>query len=431
MIDQIKEIIENLDTIDAWLIEVNRIQSEELFLIKDKIDMNRAKDITKYHVTVYVDHGENKKYRGSSTTLILPGMNSDEIIQRIVEASLSASFVENLTYPLAQASSEKVVVTQSSLSTKPLSDWVPEIVDALYKKNILENTNINSSEIFVTEESNQVINSNGINLKCSNYNVEVEVIIDSVVGTEAVEVFDVLTFSEFDADHVTDEIERLLRECEDRAIASPMPAIHVPVVLSQESVKRFFNYYLNKSSAQMIFEGISQWTLGSKIQGDTVTGDLITARGMQQLNNSPYQVTHDKNGILLHDTTIIENGVLKAVHGSNQYAHYLNLPATGQFKNVYIKSGKHSESTWLSKPHLNCIAFSDFQLNPVTGDFGGELRLAYYFDGTTTRPVTGGSISGNVQKIAHEIYLSSELKQNASFLGPKSIMIPDLTIAGA
>jgi len=46
-------------------------------------------------------------------------------------------------------------------------------------------------------------------------------------------------------------------------------------------------------------------------------------------------------------------------------------------------------------PYIEPVMFSDFRLDSMTGDFGAEVRLAYYFDGKNVTPVTGGSISGS------------------------------------
>ncbi|HQN27399.1 MAG TPA: Zn-dependent protease, partial [Mesotoga sp.] len=63
------------------------------------------------------------------------------------------------------------------------------------------------------------------------------------------------------------------------------------------------------------------------------------------------------------------------------------------------------------------------------GDFGGEIRLGWYFDGTKRVPVTGGSITGNLRDI-ESLYLSREVELESDYLGPKSMMIEGFNIAG-
>ena len=64
--------------------------------------------------------------------------------------------------------------------------------------------------------------------------------------------------------------------------------------------------------------------------------------------------------------------------------------------------------------------FSDFRLDPVTGDFGAEMRLAYWFDGERRRPVTGGSISGSVTELRSTMKRSFERRSRHPLALPQS-----------
>ena len=66
----------------------------------------------------------------------------------------------------------------------------------------------------------------------------------------------------------------------------------------------------------------------------------------------------------------------------------------------------------------------------LTGDFGGEIRLAYHFDGKTVIPVTGVSISGNIKNLHKEMYLSSEIQQANNFRDPKTIKVLNVSVTG-
>lgn len=79
--------------------------------------------------------------------------------------------------------------------------------------------------------------------------------------------------------------------------------------------------------------------------------------------------------------------------------------------------------------YLEIAAFSDFTVDSLTGNFGGEIRLAWYFDGSKVIPVTGGSISGNIMELQKELYLSKELQRDNNFIGPKAIKLINVTIS--
>jgi PmbA protein len=74
--------------------------------------------------------------------------------------------------------------------------------------------------------------------------------------------------------------------------------------------------------------------------------------------------------------------------------------------------------------------FSDFRLDGVTGDFGAEIRLAYWFDGEKKIPVTGGSISGSVQEFKATMHRSSERSLGARSLCPTAVLLAGLRVTG-
>jgi predicted Zn-dependent protease len=94
-----------------------------------------------------------------------------------------------------------------------------------------------------------------------------------------------------------------------------------------------------------------------------------------------------------------------------------------------ITGGTASTKDLRDTPYLELVSFSDFQVDPVTGDFGSEIRLGFYFDGEKTIPVTGGSISGNMAKINETMRMSIENRQYNNYHGPATICIRDASIS--
>ena len=77
--------------------------------------------------------------------------------------------------------------------------------------------------------------------------------------------------------------------------------------------------------------------------------------------------------------------------------------------------------------YLHIVNFSDFQMDSLSGRFGGEFRLAYYFDGEKTQPVTGGSVSGSILELSDNIHLSSETQKIKGFEGPLALSIDNVS----
>ena len=59
MIDKIRKILERVENVSDWIIIKDIRKSTEIFLIKDKVDMNRACNFEEYRVRVFVDFEEN------------------------------------------------------------------------------------------------------------------------------------------------------------------------------------------------------------------------------------------------------------------------------------------------------------------------------------------------------------------------------------
>ena len=58
----------------------------------------------------------------------------------------------------------------------------------------------------------------------------------------------------------------------------------------------------------------------------------------------------------------------------------------------------------------------------------GEIRLAYWHDGETVRPVTGVSISGKVSEVLNHIRFSKDTALLGNFHGPRKAVIEGMNI---
>jgi len=74
--------------------------------------------------------------------------------------------------------------------------------------------------------------------------------------------------------------------------------------------------------------------------------------------------------------------------------------------------------------------FSDFRLDSITGDFGAEIRLAYYYDGEKVIPVSGGSISGSLSTLKSSMRRSAEIAVASQSRCPVALMLTGVTITG-
>ena len=431
MINIIKNIIINNKNIDGYKITEQKVEANELFLVKKSVDMDRAKDVHHFKVAIYKDLEENGiNYRGEATINIYPTMTEKEIEFAVNEAVFAAQFAKNQYYPLVKKSNLYKNNNESNFSKEDLPHWINEIIKAVYKNDIYENGGINSCEIFLNKIYTRIINSEGVDVEGVNYKCMVEYIPTWMGEDEEVELYRCLNFSSFDSTSISDDVEGMLNICKDRARAVKTPNMgKIPVILTRGAVPEIFSFYTFKSNAQAIYQEESNWKVGDKILGEDVLGDVISIKVDPFMSNSTKSNFFDEDGFPLEDVTVIEDGVLKNYIASNKYAYYLNIKPTGNINNFIISGGSKTIDELKEEPYLEIAAFSDFTVDKLTGNFGGEIRLAWYFDGSKVTPVTGGSISGNIMELQKELYLSKELQRENNFIGPKAIKLMNVTIA--
>ena len=69
-----------------------------------------------------------------------------------------------------------------------------------------------------------------------------------------------------------------------------------------------------------------------------------------------------------------------------------------------------------------------FQADASIGIFGGEFRLAKYFDGKETKIINNGAFSANIMEKGLNMYFSKEMIHIDNYYGPKYILIKDVNI---
>jgi PmbA protein len=429
MIDRIKALLMNDSSISGYkIIEINST-SDEFFFITKNLDMNRAKDMCIYQVTVYKNFDEKgKQYTGSSTVTIHPTMNNKEMERFLKDASFAAGLVKNEYYPLAMP---------CNIQARQINDLLPEdiagdIIDAAFKADHYNDGRLNSAEFFINRKKHHIVNSNGVDVSYECSNAELEFIAEWKKDGSSVEQYRFLGFSEFIPDKVTGEVDKYMNMSRERAEAKPTPTLNnVPILLTGEPVKTFFSYYYSQVNAEYIYNHFSIAKQGESIQGDSIKGDLVTLSLIPDLKGSTKSSPYDNDGYPLSYVTVIKDGRVERLWGDVRHCHYLGIEPTGKIENMKIEPGTKSIAEMKCQPYLELLSFSDFQMDDTTGDFAGEIRLGRYFDGKNTRPVTGGSISGNIRQVQGNMHFSKEIDQQNNFIGPKTILLFNASLAGA
>lgn len=432
MIELIKKVLMNCKDIDGWKILEKTTRSSELFFIKKDLDMNRVKDVRHFTVTVYRNFEENgTMYKGSSSTNIHPTMSEQEIKDAVESASFAAKFIKNQYYPMVKPVNAIQPELKSNFSQKSIVEWLPDITDAIFRGDMYKNGWINSAELFINKVDIRIVNSEGVDVSYNKYTGELEFITNWKEESEEVELYRDLKFANFDPDWIVQNVEEMLSMSMGRANAKPMPDLgkHT-VLLTGEGARSILEFYYRQANARLVFEGTSNVKIGESIQGENILGDVINMKLDPFMENSSESAVYDNDGLPLSKVDLIQNGILKCYWGNTQYSHYMNIKPTGDIRNIIVEGGTKSIAAFKQEPYLELISFSNFQMDPFTGDFGGEVRLGWYFDGEKTIPVTGGAVTGNIKEVQQRMYLSKELQVDNNFIGPRTIQLFDVSVSG-
>ena len=422
----VKLLKENKD-LSAYSIVFSNTVSKEAFFVKDKLDMNRGKEVFHSSLTVYKDFElDGKKYRGSATCKISPQDNEDVIRGKIADSVFAAGFVKNEWYPLPKNTECNI---NSKIEHKELLDSILKMKHSVYAKNETK-ANINSVEFFASSTYVEVVNSEGVDVAFIENKNEAEVITDAK-GSEEVEVYGYEAYGKVNEASLKEVVSEQLKNTEERAIAKKAEHIDsINVILRGSAVPSFFNFYITQTSSSNVYSGQSRAKKGENFQGN-VKGDALNISLEPNLENAVHCASYDREGNALKRTPLYDNGVVKTYHGGMRFAHYLGIETTGNIANVEVQKGSLSYNEQMkAKPYLEILMFSDFFMDATTGNFGGEFRLARYFDGKETHIITGGSISGNMFKVQSEIYFSKELMTKDGYKGPKAVLLPNMEVVG-
>ena len=159
------------------------------------------------------------------------------------------------------------------------------------------------------------------------------------------------------------------------------------------------------------------------VQGEKVQGEKLN---ITLHASNPYS----SEGIPMKDLTLLKEGELKAIHGNARFAYYLGVEPTGIYSAVKLNNGTKAFEEMKKEPYLYVVSFSDFSMDSLSGYFGGEIRLAYLFDGEKVTPVTGGSVSGNLLELQKDMAFSTERYKDKDYDGPFAVEFHGVAVAG-
>ena len=418
MINTIQSVLNKVG-VALWRINKTTATTAELYFIKRELDMRRQTETEKYAVTVYRDfEKDGVAMRGHSAVSLTSAYTKEEIENAIRDAFMAAGFVTNPTFALPDPIAD-------SIPTPALpspEEAVGKLAEALFAGDCVEGAYLNSAELFATRRTEQILTSYGTDITYTKQSYRGEFVAQCKTPLD-VEMYHSFGYDTLDQEALTKKVKDALLRVQDRAKATPtLKAGEYTLLLTEEHVAELLSYFAARSEASTVYSHYSNWSIGTKVQ----EGEEGEALELSLVATEPYS----ESGIKMLDRPLVKGGELSLIHGGERFCSYLGIPMTGDYRGIRCDNGSLSFAQMQKTPHLYVVSFSDFQMDAWSGHFGGEIRLAYYFDGNTVSIVTGGSVNGNFAECKNRLQFSTERFQNSHYQGPFAVSLPGVQVAG-
>ncbi len=420
---QIEALLQKTAALDDWKVRRERVESYELFFVHRDLETVRATDTESVTVSVYVDHDGK---RGMSSFKLYASTTEAEAEVKIREAAKKAALISDEPYTLP-ASETLDGVIPSNLSEAAPKVMAAKMAEAVFAADQLDAGSINALEIFLDKCTVSVKNSRGIDKREVKYKAMIEAIPTWNEG-ESVELYEAIRTGGFDYDAIREEIEAKMREVRDRGRAKPpVERIAAPVVLPAAELSQLFGELAGGLHYARVYSHVNPFSVGDAIQKDP-KGDRLQLSMCGRLEGCAASALFDGDGTTLTDTEIIRDGVAASYFGNHRYAQYLKAPATGELSCLSVSPGTLSDEELNAAPYFECVSMSGLQVDVFNDYIGGEVRLAYYFDGEEKHPITGISISGKLSEALSTLRMSDRVTQTGRYLGPKLGLLSGIEI---
>jgi predicted Zn-dependent protease len=456
MIEQIVGQLERTDGVDDWTLRRRQSHSAQLYLIGHDVENVREVETEEYELAVFNDHPFPKEFRDRGgaapsgkargvASIKLASGDRGRLQERIQDAVTMARLVHNPTFALPEHATypdvelaDPLLATADS-SRNALDAFADELAEYVAKE---KGVRLSAAELFLTLTETELRNSRGIQVAASGTRILTELVLltRGEAGGEEAEYFRQVEARRLVDLRLADVVAESARYARDTVRAHAPKTRVGPVVLSGEALVTLFEAFTFHASARAAYMKLVSAEVGQSVLGDReIKGDALTIRSNALRPFALGAHRFDGDGVPGQEVTLIENGSLRQHIASNRYAQYLSIPVTGEAGTTEVEPGTTPLPKLLRGPALHVVKFSSPEIDPVTGDFGSEIRLAYEVDGDTVVPVKGGSVSGNVfEAFADARFSSSTSYQVAAgfsagggdYFGPEAVRFASLRVAG-
>ncbi len=422
-IKDVNKLLKANKKISDYEIISTKKESSELFFVLKKLELNRATSTENISIKIYVDV---KGLRGTSTIMVTSADDEKSLNKKLNEAIKKAKTALNKFYPLASSQKKIDNKLTKEVDLNEISKKVGEAIIAAdhYKKGW-----INSTEVFVSRTTLEFVNSKGVKQKEERLNIEFEVIPTWSNEKEEFELYKYYKSNKLDAKAITAEVEEILNLAKQRSNAVKLSAIKiakdVPVLIQGEMADLIVKTIMNNATYMSKFMHQNHYELKDVVSDSQF--DLTLKSNIKGCFNSR---SFDQNGIALASKKLIKEGKLVNNYGDIRFGYYLLNDVSKVSGNYSVcQISNYDTLAYKRKPHIIIDHFSSPQMETDSGYFGGEVRLARYYDGKKYIPITSFTLSGNIYDALKNVKFSKEETTTNSYKGPKYFIFDSLKLS--
>ena len=435
-----------------WTLRLERARGVQIYLVGTDVESVREVSREAYEVDLFHDHpapagaGIDGDLARGSATIPLALIDLERLPAVLDDAVTMASLVSNRPWTLPEA----MPLPDVELADARLvhgADAVAaglqaaEQIRELAERERASGVRLSGAELFLTYYEQELANSRGISATATSTRILMEITLLARGTQDETEHFRQTERRRLADLKLGDAIAAGAQLARDKLRASAPATQRGPVIVGGEALNQMMigqvlglpGAYLFQASARTAYENLSRWELGGSVYGEAVpVGDLLTLRAnaLRPYGGDSYR--WDSDGLPGRDLLVIEAGVLRSRPASQRFAQYLGVPATGRPGVAQMAPGTSSigDLRASERPILEVLDFSASNVESLSGDFGMEIRVGYEWGPDGPRPITGGSVTGNLFEAMANARFSSETAEFARFVGPAAIRFESLQVAG-
>jgi len=435
-----------------WTLRLERMRGVQLYLVGTDVESVREVSREAYEVDLFHDHPaplggviDGDLARGSAT-IPLSLIDMERLPAILDDAVAMASLVNNRPWELPEATAlPDVALVDARLvhreDAMAAGLEAAEQIRELAQRELTSGVRLSGAELFLTYYEHELANSRGIEATATSTRILMEVTLLARGTEDETEYFRQAEARRLADLRLSEAIALGAELARDKLRASTPNTGRGPVIIAGEALNQLMTgqvtglpgAYLFHAGARTAYEHLSRFELGGSVYGEAEpVGELLTMRANALRPFGVDSYRWDSDGLPGRDLLVIERGVLRARPATQRYAQYLDVPATGRPGVAEIRPGTASTGDLRvgDGPVIEVLDFSASNVEAVSGDFGMEIRVGYSWGPDGRRPISGGSVTGNLFDAMANARFSAETAEYARYAGPSAIRFESLQLAG-